>query len=235
MAVMGFVAAVGVAALYSLCTAGHFLIGGAGVDPASGVFGHYGSALTASVVFAAAWFVAQTLGAERWQRLACGIIAVELAIQCWFHTKYTWPSFFRSSQWTVVARDLEQMEPRGTAVFSGDIVQDLSLHAKIHVLPTYYLLDDPTDTAIRDFFVRQNCVPTYFVLVDSSVKGWATRAPAFVSSLEEVARYPLIIGGVGWQNTHVCRLRSRDWLVTPERQGPTPGSPQEKAGTGSGN
>jgi len=154
---------------------------------------------------------------------------MELAVQCWFHATYSWPAFFRPSQWDAVARDLDQMAPRGTAIFSGDMVQDLSLHAKIHVLPTYYVLNEPTDAAIRDFFARQNCVPAYFILVDSSLKEWITRAPAFVKSLEEVARYPLIIGGVGWQNLHVCRVNSHDWLVAPERQGPTPGLPQENA------
>jgi hypothetical protein len=235
MAVMGLGAAAGVAALYSCCTAGHFLASSANINPAGGVFGHFGSALTAASLFVAAWFVARAFSLKKWQRLACGIITVELAMQCWFHANYTWPSFLRPSQWEAVTRDLEQIPSRETAVFSGDMVQDLSLRAKIHVLPTFYLLDEPTDAAVRDFFVRQNCVPTFFVLVDGDLKQWDTQAPVFANSLEEVGRYPLLIGGIGWQNVHLFRFRSYEWLATPERQESIPRVPQDKTGINSSN
>jgi hypothetical protein len=235
MAVMGLVAAAGVAALYSCCTAGHFLAGSADINPASGVFGHFGSALTALFLFVAAWFVARAFSLEKWQRLACGIITVELALQCWFHAKFTWPTFLRPSQWDAVARDLEQMPSRETAVFAGEMVQDLSLRAKIRVLPTFYLLNEPTDAAVRDFFVRQNCVPTFFVLVDANLKHWGTLAPVFANSLEEVGCYPLLIGGIGWQNVHFFRFRSYEWLASPGRQESTRGALQEKTSLNSSN
>jgi hypothetical protein len=235
MAVMGLVAAAGVAALYSCCTAGHFLADSAEIEPVNGVFGHFGPALTALSLFVAAWFVARAFSLEKWQRLACGIITVELAMQCWFHAKYTWPTFLRPSQWDAVARDLEHMPSRETAVFSGEMVQDLSLRAKIRVLPIYYLLEEPTDAAVRDFFARQNCVPTFFVLMDSNLKQWFTQAPVFASSLEEVGSYPLLIGGIGWQNVHFFRFRSYEWLATPGQPESAPGAPQEKTGSKSSN
>jgi len=223
MAATGLLAVLGSAGFYSLFQAGHFLSRGHQNEPASGVFGHSGPAITVLCVYVAAWFAARKVGAGRWQQLACGIIAVELAVQCWFHADYTWPAFFRPSQWNEVAKDLAQLPPRGTAVFSGEMVQDLSLRAKIHVLPTYYLLDEPTDAAIREFFVRQNAVPDYFVLLDNNVKKWVAGAPAFAASLEEVGHFSLIIGGIGIQKVHLCRFRSYDWLVRPDGQRPATG------------
>jgi hypothetical protein len=127
------------------------------------------------------------------------------------------------------------MPSRETAVFAGEMVQDLSLRAKIRVLPTFYLLNEPTDAAVRDFFVRQNCVPTFFVLVDANLKHWGTLAPVFANSLEEVGCYPLLIGGIGWQNVHFFRFRSYEWLASPERQESTRGALQEKTSLNSSN
>ena len=178
-----------------------------------GVLGHHAFTVAVVAIFAGAWLSARALSVGQWRRLACGVIGVELFVQCLFHAKYTVPSFYRASQWEAVAREVERMPPAG-GVFAGDIVQDLSLRARIAVLPTYYVLKKPADSAVRDFFTRQNCVPAYFVLLESNVNEWSL-APAFMNSLQEVWRCRLIIGGLGWQDVHFYRFNSYDWLVDP--------------------
>lgn len=211
MVAVGLITVVALSLIYSIHVPGQILASGE-INPGAGILGYSTVTLTIGIVFCAGYFFSRFAGCIRWQQLARGIIAAEIAMQCWFHAKLTVPSFNRPSLWEAAAKDLKTLPSADTAIFSGELTQDFSLRAKIHTLPTYYLLDDVTDASLRDFFTRQSSKPDYFIVIDASASNLTVHAPAFANSLEVVRRYPLIIGGIGFHNVFVCHFKSYDWL-----------------------
>jgi hypothetical protein len=185
------------------------------IQPGYGIFTHI---LTLSMVvsaFGLGVFAAKIFG-MRWRTgILWGTVLLEVSVQFLLHGVYMKPSYSRPSQWVGCSRGLENLRRGKNDLFAGSMVQDLSLRADIRVLPTYYIINEKQldDSAVRDFFRRQNETPDYFLLLDIEHPHWFEKAPLFTRRLERVAVCRLAIGGfTESHDLHIYRFRSYDWL-----------------------
>ncbi len=202
-------------ALLTLVYEGGFLRTGGELEPGFGLFSHLGIFALAVSVFLSAIFVARISHAEWRTGILWGALLVDISMQALLHSAYMKPAYSRSSQWVACSRALENLRHGEQDLFAGSMVQDFSLRADIRVLPTYYVIDENRldDRSVRDFFLRQNATPDYFLLLDVEHTPWAEKAPRFVNSLQRLGRCDLFIGGFSeLRHLYVYRFRSYNWL-----------------------
>lgn len=216
LAVAGATAMLALSLLYGLDVAGGLLSGGP-IDVSEGIFSRYTLLLIALGLFAAAYFAARRLGSEHWQSLAAGIIGIELLVQCGFHCQMTLPSFHRPSPWEQASHTLAGLSPNAPMVLAGDNVECFALRARLRVFPTYYLLTEPNDAAVRQFCWRQNIRPTHFSILEDNLKSWTENAPGFFRALQEVAALKVNVGGFGARTVRIYRMTAYDWLDVPQK------------------
>lgn len=184
------------------------------IRPGYGMFSHVVTFAIAGSAFLLAVFAARIFNMGWRTGILWGAVLLEISVQMMLHSVYMKPAYFRESQWVGCSYALERLKRSENDLFAGSMVQDLSLHADIRVLPTYYVLDEEQldDGSVRDFFLRQNQIPDYFLLLDSEHPLWIQKAPLFMRSLEATGGCELLIGGLGLRNLYVYRLTSHDWL-----------------------
>jgi hypothetical protein len=185
------------------------------IDPGHGVFSHGITFVIASLAFLLPVLTARVFHGGWRTGVLCGALLLEITVQLMLHSVYMKPTYFRESQWGACSRALEALGRSESDLFAGSMVQDLSLHSNIRVLPTYYALDETNnldDSSVRDFFVRQSSIPRYFLLLDIEHPLWAEKAPIFMSNLEAIERCQLLVGGIGLRNLQIYRFKSYDWL-----------------------
>ena len=184
------------------------------IYPGEGMLSHIVTFAVAASAFSLA-VVAARIFRMGWRTgVLAGVVLLELSVQFMLHAAYMKPAYSRETQWAACAGALERLKRSDNDLFAGSMVQDLSLRADIRVLPTYYVLekDQLDDRSVRDFFLRQNQRPDYFLLLDLERSLWTQKAPLFMESLEAIGRCRLLIGDLGIRELHVYRVSSYDWL-----------------------
>tara|TARA_B100000959_G_C14989929_1_gene627357 strand:- start:2875 stop:4599 length:1725 start_codon:yes stop_codon:yes gene_type:complete len=200
--------------IYSIFWTGQFLEVGGQIHPEYGLFSHVVPATLAFFVFFVTYHIIKKFSRESCQAIAYAVIVLELSVQCTFHLALMVPSYYRQSQWTNIAADMEKLMNKKEDIITGDMVQNLALYADVHVLPTFYVLDENDDKSIKKFYLSQNRIPTYIMLADFKHKYWWKNSPKFMKSLQEVQKYSLFIGDVGWRVFRIYRIKSYEWLYS---------------------
>ncbi len=185
------------------------------IVPGRGIFSHPLIAAILFSIFFITFLITVSFKIETKKAIITAVIVLEIAAQIPLHSAYLLPSYHRISQWESLSKDVEEIASQNNnTIFSGDMVQDIALHADIEVLPTYFLMDEIDDNFIGEFFKRQGRRPTHFIIVEFNDLKWSRTAPLFMKSLEEIKRYPLLIGGAGFRRVILYRFKSYDWLET---------------------
>lgn len=214
--IFSFLFAGSLSVVYSIFVADRFLEVGEQIHPENGLFSHVIPAAIAFFIIVATYHIIKKFGRESWQAIACAVIVLELSVQSMFHLTFMVPSYYRQSQWTNIATDMEKLMMKKEDIITGDIVQNLRLYSDINILPTYHIQGKVDDESIRNFYSRQNRLPTYYLIIDFKQSKYRADAPRLMKSLQEVQRYSLYIGGVGRRVLHVYRIKSYEWLHSPD-------------------
>ncbi len=182
------------------------------INPGNGIFSHIILLVMAVSVVIITYFSAKKFYKKQGHVITLTIIVLNLVIQFQLHAAYMFPSYFRKSQWNSISGYLEQISVTGNALFSGDLVQDLALHSDIHVLPTFYLLENENDLFLKQFYKGIDKIPTHFIVIDIKRNRLWAEAPNFMKSLKEIHHCPLLIGGLGLRHIFIYRFMSYQWL-----------------------
>ncbi len=209
--IISFVFIATLSSSYSIFISHRFLKITGPFDPTYGIFSHIVPACGAILIFFIVYFALKKATGHRWQAILCSVITLELIIQCLFHFAVTVPSFSRVSQWTTISFDMKELKAK-KSVISGKIVENLALYSDIPVLPIFYFLENNYDSSIANFYLRQKRLPTHFILPGFERKTWRIKAPRFMNSLQEEKKYFLHIGGIGFQEFYLYRIKSFAWL-----------------------
>ncbi len=212
-----FLLAVSISIMASTLVSKVFLATSGPISPHRGIFSHSVLAFIAFIAVFATYFPAKKFHKEKWKAVALAVIVLNLVVQIQLFAAYTVPFYSHKNQWHKISAYLEGLSQKENAIFSGDLVENIALHADIQVIPTFYLLEGKNDVSLKKLFKDVKELPTHFIISEGHIKRFQVEAPNFMKSLKVINRFPLVIGGYGRRRIFIFQFTSYNWLNQSDR------------------